>query len=77
MKFASWSTRFQAFLKTVHYIITNVHHFYIYCAIHMKKIGFYVYLGGGTAKITDFKQKIKKIAFRKHVFLGNGQHSPG
>ena len=35
----------------------------------MKKIGFYVYLGGGTAKITDFKQKIKKIAFRKHVFL--------
>ena len=41
------------------------------------KIGFYVYLGGGTAKITDFKQKIKKIAFRKHVFLGNGQHSPG
>ena len=37
-------------------------------AIHMKKIGSYVYFGGGSAKITDFKQKIQKIAFRKHVF---------
>ena len=35
----------------------------------MKKIGFYVYLGGGTAKITDFKQKNQENRIPKTCFF--------
>ena len=77
MKFAPWSTCFQAFFKNCALYHNKCASFLHLLCHPYEKIGFYVYLGGGTAKITDFKQKIKKIAFRKHVFLGNGQHSPG
>ena len=46
----------------MHYIIRNafVHHSYIYCGHPYGKIGSYVDLEGGNAKITDLNKKSRK-----------------
>ena len=69
MKFASWSTRFQAFFKNCALYHNKCASFLHLLCHPYEKIGFYVYLGGGTAKITDFKQKNQENCIPKTCFF--------